>query len=234
MALDAFQGVGDAQTLVGMARRRAGSPDLHLDTSGNETVAAPAYLELQFILDNLALSYDWPFARVARSLSIGSGARSITLPSSFWRVSINDPLWIIDCNGNRTRTILGDEDTFFDHITTPAQTRGRPERFWVQKSSQTLFVDPTADQDYVGEFHFQPWQVPLSDISDKPWFPWSEYLVSALAVKLCLNQDDTRMQAEAALALSLMTQIRRSLSEQGERTATIQLNKSFFRRPLQL
>lgn len=234
MALDAFGGVATAQQLVSLARRRAGSPDLHLDTSGNETLDAPAYQELQFLLDNLALAWDWPFKRIILALSIPVGTRTLTLPHQFWRVSINDPMWIVDCNGNRTRCILSDEDVFYDHITTPAEVRGRPLRFNISKQAQLITFDPPADQQYAGEFHIQPWQVPLSDISDRPWFPFSEYLVSALAVKLCLNQDDSRAEAEAAMATQKMTEIRRSISEQGERTATVQLSKEFYRKPLQL
>lgn len=232
MALDAFGGVLTAQQLVAAARRRAGSPDLHLNPDGSEDLNAPAYVELQMLLDHLALAWDWPFARVAVSLSLT--ARATVLPHQFWRVSINDPLWIVDCNGNRTRCPLADEGTFFNTISTPSEVMGRPEKFWIQKSSQTLFVDPKPDQTYLGEFHFQPWQPPLDDITSKPWFPWSEYLVSALAVKLCLNQDDSRADKEALLAVTLMKAIRGSLSEQGERTATVQLSPLVYRRPLQL
>src|SRR5882724_8104782 len=134
MALSAFDGVLTAAQIVAAARRRAGSPDLQLDpTSGLEVLTAPAYVELQMLLDHLALAWDWPFARIARSIPLLS--RTVTLPTEFWRVSINDSMWVVDCNGDRTRPIHDDEDVFFDRITTPLTLVARPERWFIQKSS---------------------------------------------------------------------------------------------------
>lgn len=232
MALSAFEGVATAQQIVAAALRHAGSPDLHLDSNGNETLDAPAYIELQWLLDHLAMAHDWPFTRTALSVPILS--RENPLPATFWRASVDDPLWLVSCDGTRSRVHLDDEGEFFSALPGTGSPEGTPTRFWIQKSSQTLFVDPVPEQAYVGEFHFQPWQVPLSAIDSRPWFPWSEYLVAALAVKLCLNQDDSRAAAEQLRADKLMKEIRHSLSDQGERTSQVRLNPNVYRRPLRL
>ena len=234
MALDAFGGVLTAQQIVAAARRRAGSPDMHLDDAGNETTDAPAYVELQMILDHLAMAWDWPFGRVARTFNIAIGDRTTELPTDFWRVSFDDPMWLVDCDNGRSRLHNADEGVFFDRLGVTGLSLARPTQVFIQKSSGLIFVDPIPDQVYAIEVHFQPWQIPLSGTDSKPWFPWSEYLVSALATKLALTQDDSRSAQEAALASKLMKEIRHSISDQGERIANVQLNPQFYRRPIRL
>lgn len=232
MALDAFQGVLTAQQIVAQARRRAGSPDLHLDTGGNETLDAPAYVEFQMLLDTLALTWDWPFARVGKDIVLQG--RITDLPTEFWRISIDDPIWILDCDKGRSRLHLADEGVFFDRLAVTGQSAGRPTLGFIQKSSGQLYVDPVPDQTYSAEVHFQPWRIPLGAIDSRPWFPWSEYLVEMLGAKLALTLDDSRAASCAAVATELMKGIRRSLNDQGERTAQITLNREVYRPPIRL
>jgi len=242
MGLDAFSGVFTCQQIVEMARRRVGSPDLHLTSSGSvpasaaDVQATPAYQELQVLLDHLAMAYDWPFARVA--LNINITGRTQALPTAYWRPSFSDPLFLIDQDGGRSQLQLTGEDIFYANLTTHSQ--GRPERFCIHKIGQDdsvsgiLVVDPAPDKTYLAEIHYQPWQAAITAITDKPWFPWSEYLVSALATKLALYQDDRRGSMEAQLAAKLMREIRHSISDQGQRSATLRLNPQIYRTPLNL
>lgn len=192
---------------------------------------APAYLELQLILDSLALSWDWPFTRILCSMEVSD--RCSDLPSILNRISFHDPFFIRDTQGNSLPLRLLPEDEFFTTISHD-DVRGFPTRASIQKANGLLFVDPIPDQTYTVIVHLQPWQIPLAEITSLPWFPWSEYLVSALAVKLCLDQDDNRVQAEAQLAAKLFKEIRSSISDQGERTAQVKLDPRVYRTPIRI
>ena len=232
MALDAFGGVMTATQIVAAARRRAGSPDVHLNPAGAEALDAPGYVELQMLLDTLALSWEWPFARVGKDVVLQG--RITPLPTEFWRMSVDDPIWIVDCNNRRGRLHLADEGVFFDKLEVTGASTARPTIGFFQKSTGRLYVDPVPDQVYTAEIHFQPWRIPLATINDRPWFPWSEYLVEALGAKLGLTLDDQRAASCDQLASRLMKDIRRSLGDQGERTAQIQLNREVYRPPIRL
>lgn len=222
--LDAFNGALNAQGIVAMALRRAGSPDLHLTAAGVEDLTAPAYMELQQILDHLALVWDWPWSRIPCKVILDS--RCVDLPSIFWRVAHDDPFWIT-APGERYRVPLNFGGDFFGKMQ--ADTYGPPERIHINKIQGNLYVDPIPDQTYEGELHLQPWHVPLTEITSIPWFPYSSHLVSALAIRLNLQQDDNRADKEAVLEQQLFKQIRHSISDQGERSATITLNPEIYR-----
>lgn len=231
MALDAFGGVMTAQTIVRVARDRAGNPSKHLDPSGTESLDAIAYLEFQAILDSLALDYDWPYARVIRTLSLAEGQRTVQLPHEFWRISFDDPAWILDGCGGRRRIHLDDEGGFFQAISAPGAqvASGTPVRFWIHKQNQALYLEPVPNRGMELEFHFQPWQIPLDAITSKPWFPHSEYLIAALAAKLNLGQDDARAASEDTLAERLLARARNATGDQGDRRAELKLNPTRFR-----
>lgn len=226
MALAPFEDMRSAQEIVALALVRAGSPSKQLNAAGDEALDAIAYLELQLILDGIATDYDWPYTRVIRTLTVSG--RTTPLPREFWRVSFDDPMWWLDGCGGRIRMHLDDEPGFFSSLSAPA-TRGTPIRFWIHKQNQVLYVEPIPTAPGTVEFHFQPWHIPLDDITSKPWFPHAEYLVSALASKLCLGQDDQRAMSEDALATRLMTRIRRGQGDQGDRTHSIPYNPVHFR-----
>jgi hypothetical protein len=213
-------------------------PDLHLDIDGEESVNAPAYQELQTILDHLSLAWDWPFARTVCTFTISG--RSANLPSNFWRIGFQDPLYVLDESGARSRLVLQAPDKWHDMLGQPDSEGdaglGRPERGWLRKDNGQgiLYVDPIPDQTYTVEIHFYPWQCALTDPSDRPWFPYSHYLVSRLASVLALSQDDSRAQSEFQLAEKMMQEIRRSISDQDTRGRSIPLSRSTYRSPLRL
>lgn len=228
MALDAFAGVLTAKGIVDLARRRVGNPDLHLDLNGEETVEAPAYKELQILLDHLATAWDWPFSRTVCTFTVSG--RSTDMPTHFWRIGFQDPFYIIDSDGGRSRLVLVGQDTFHDTVTDGT---GRPERGYVllDSGAAKLIVEPAPDASYTAEVHYYPWQCALVDTSDKPWFPYSAYLVSALAVRIAIGQDDSRVQEEAALATSMMKEIRQNISDGATRGLVIPLSRQFYRTP---
>lgn len=235
MALDFFANGLTAKQVVTVARRRAGNADLHLDANGNETLDAPAYIQLQLLLDHLALSWDWPFTRIICEMPIT--ARSQPVPTSLLRISFSDPFFITEPGtGIRTPLRLCSEEEFFKILQFSPEIAlvSLPQRGFLQKSTGLLFVDPFPDKAYTAEVHLQPWQVQLETVDSLPWFPWSEYLFHALALELCLDQDDSRAQSEAQLAQVLFKEIRHSISDQGERTNRLTLDPTVYRKPLRL
>lgn len=240
MGLDPFSGVFTAQQIVGMAERRANNPGLYLQASdGLEGIAAPAYLELQSILDTLALTETFTFTRTALDIPITGRINELPTVNNgsatgYWRIGFSDPCWIVpnDNSNGRTRFHLLDAEQF--HTRFEDGATGTPQIGYINRSNGTLIVDPAPNQSFTLELHFYPWQIPLSAISDRPWFPYTEYLVEALLCKLYLAQDDQRFQAAMLNRDGLMRKIKRSLGDDRDRaSAILQLDPTFYRTPIQ-
>lgn len=95
-----------------------------------------------------------------------------------------------------------------------------------------LYTDMVPDRTYQVELHYSPLATPLTAITQKPWFPWSYYLVKAVAVELFTHQDDSRRADVAAERDRIFRDIRRSLAEPGQRAPMIRYSSRVFRNPL--
>jgi hypothetical protein len=230
-----------AQSIVRAADREAGDAGLYLNAAGSEDLTAHAYVKLQVILDQLALSGDWPFRHDA--LTIQVAGRSTGLPSDFWQATFSGVVWIDPDSGNRQPIALVDARHFHEHIRPSTQTDGPPDRACIMKNmgaadggtpSATLLVDPVWSTTYLVELHYSPLAIPLAATSTKPWFPYAHYLIKALAVELLTLQDDARAIGVAQERDRLYREIRQSQGDPGQRATTIRVSGRTFRNPVRI
>ena len=246
----AFTQVLTAQQIVEAADREAGSPGLYLDP---QTGLAPvatfsttmprthAYCVLQSILDHLAQAWDWPFRNDALTIQVST--RTTELPSDYWRATFNGA-YIIDPVTNRRLPLqlLASQD-FHDGLVPSESGSGQPSSIQIIKNSGSavagsphgiVYVDIVPDRTYFVELHYSPLALPLTNITTKPWFPWSMYLIKAVAVELFIHQDDSRRSDVAAERDRLFRDIRRSLAEPGQRSGQVRHNANVFRTPIRI
>jgi hypothetical protein len=226
-----------AQAIVRAADREAGSPALYLNASASEALDAHAYVKLQMILDQLALSGDWPHRYDATTIQIQG--RTTSLPSDFWHATFSDLYWIHPDSGNRLPVRLVDRHVFHELIRPSTQTDGPPEIACIVKnqgaadggSSPTgvIMVDPVWSTNYWLELHYSPLAIPLAAITTKPWFPYAHYLTKALAVELLTHQDDQRAIGVAQERDRLYREIRQSQGDAGQRPRAIGFSRDVFR-----
>lgn len=229
-----------AQQIVTLAERKAGGPGYHLNASSVEALDAPAYIQLQVILDQLALTQDWPFRHDALTLTCAS--QIVALPLDYWRSSFTNA-YLLDSSGLRLGPIpiRGHED-FHDALpqALASGVTGTPSFLSIQKNrgaanggsgAGQIVFDVAPARTFYLELHYDPIASPLSAISSKPWFPYSQYLVQALLCELYLAQDDTRMVAAASERERLWAQIRRGQSDAGQRSAAVGYDAGFYRAP---
>lgn len=230
--LAAQVGVFTARQIVSLAERKAGNPGLQLVPGGSETLAAPAYLELQSILDQLALTQTFTFKREAIDFYITG--RNNSLPSNFWRVGFSDPCWIVNVNDSRReRFFLLDAQEF--HSRFQDGSIGTPVIGYINRTTGDITVEPAPDSTYVLELHYYPWQPALATVDDIPWFPFSQYLVQALLAELYLHQDDTRWQIAEQNRMRLMKEIKSSMGDDRDRASSqLTLDPQFYRPPVEL
>lgn len=230
-----------AQAIVRAADREAGNPGLYLNESGSETLAAHAYVKLQVLLDQLALSGDWPFRHDALSLQIAS--RTTALPSDFWQATFSEAFFTDPNSGDRRPVRLVDSHTFHDRMRPSTQTDAPPEIACIMKNqgaadggsaSGVVMVDPVWSTAYFLELHYSPLAVPLAAIGSKPWFPYAHYLIKALAVELLTHQDDARGVAVAQERDRLYREIRQSQGDLGQRPTQIRWSRDVFRTPVRI
>ena len=235
MALAAFTQSLTAQQIVRQADQEAGSPGLYLNTSGTEDLTAPAYVRLQALLDHEAQSGDYPFRNDRLTITVSS--RLTTLPSDFWRATFPDAR-IYDQAGNALPLRILGEGDFHAILTDASTSTGMPTAAGVmlnRGSAQAgtpegvLIVEPAPDGPYQVELPYQPLSLPLGTISSKPWFPYSLYLIKALACELFVNQDDTRMVPVAMERDRLKREIQRTQHGPGMRNARLGMSPSVFR-----
>jgi hypothetical protein len=203
---------------------------------------APAYAELQMILDQLALVENFTFTRQAIDFYINARINSLptwnngAVPVGYWRIGFSDPAWLMSVNDpalDRSRIAFLDAEQF--HARFHDGETGRPTVAYINRSNGTILVDPAPDQLYVMEIHCYPWQAALVDPTTRPWFPYSEYLVEALLTKLYLALDDSRRQDSAALQAAIMKRIKQSLGDERDHaSASLTLDPVFYRRPIEL
>lgn len=234
-AVDAFTSGQTLQEIVASCERLADNPGLNLDPGTNaEPVTgalrnAPAYKWLLDLMRELATLHDWPFFQTAKTLTLPSGASSVSLPPEYWRMSGEIPMWILTGSGNagtlgaRRPVQLLDRETFFAGFpTTSTASLGIPNYCYIDRINGSIFLRPIPDQTYLAEFHF--FQIPKgttanfsgttaqgvtnASITDVPWFPFHNYLEKALLVKYYIDQDDNRAQEAEAQRQALWTQIR--------------------------
>lgn len=243
-SLGVFTNTFTAQKVVTMAERKAGGPGYHLNTSGSEDLTAPAYVQLQAILDHQAQRRHWPFRHDARTLTLNS--RITALPLDFWRAAFNQA-FLVDVNGVRSvLPIIGLSD-FHSEISSVSWQQGtttatgRPQYITIFKHQGTsgggtgegkIIADVTPDTTYYLELHYDPMASPLSAITSVPWFPWSQWLIEALVCDLYLSQDDSRYQLAAMSRDKLMREILDSLSDPGQRGAAIGYDPLRYVRPM--
>ena len=239
MPLDPFSSVFTAAQIVGLAERRANNPGLHLTSAGiaptdvTSMMDAPAYAELQMILDQLALTENFTFTRTAIDFYIT--ARINALPTTYWRIGFSDPAWLVstDDSTERSRIMFLDQQAF--HARFEDTITGRPTVAFINRGNGTIIVDPAPDQTYVMEIHCYPWQAALVTPASTPWFPYSEYLVEALLCKLYMTADDSRGQAALANREMLMKKIKRSLGDERDHASSrLTLDPQFYRTPMEL
>jgi hypothetical protein len=237
----AFTQVLTAQAIVQAADREAGSPGLYLTSAGTETLAAHAYVALQSLLDHLAQAWDWPFRNDALSLQVST--RTTELPSDYWRATFNGAFLVDPITNRRYPLQLLGSQEFHEGLIPAEEGTGRPSSVQIIKNSGSatggsphgvLYTDIVPDRTYFIELHYSPLAVPLAAITTKPWFPWSYYLIKALAVELFVHQDDNRRADVAAERDRLFRDIRRSLSEPGQRANRVRYNTSVFRDPVRI
>jgi hypothetical protein len=231
-----------AQAIVRAADREAGNPGLYLNASGSEGIDAHAYVKLQAILDDLALSGDWPFRQDATTIQIQG--RTTSLPSDYWHATNANLYWIHPDTGNRLPVRLVDRETFHGMIRPSTQTDGPPELACIVKnqgaadggSSPTgvIMVDPVWSTNYWLELHYSPLAVPLAATSSKPWFPYTHYLIKALAVELLTHQDDQRAIGVAQERERLYAKIRQSQGDPGQRPRHLGFSRDVFRPPVRI
>lgn len=230
--LDAIANVRTAQEIVAIAEAKANYPGKHLNASGDEALDAPAYRELQSILDQLALTQTFTFTRSALDFYITG--RNNTLPSNFWRVGFSDPCWIVNVDGTqRNRFFLLDAQDF--HTRFQDGATGTPQYGYINRNTGDLTVDPAPDREFILELHFYPWQPTLESVEARPWFPFTQYLVHSLLCEIYLSQDDTRMQVSQMERARLMKEIKGSLGDDRDRASnTLQLDPIWYRNPVEL
>lgn len=230
--LDVFSNVFTARQIVGLAEHRANFPGKNLDTSGTETLDAPAYLELQSLLDQLATINTFTFTRTAIDFYITG--RNNTLPSNFWRVGFADPCWIVNSdNTQRNRFYLLDAQDFHSRFQDGAT--GTPQIGYINRNTGDITVDPAPDKTFILELHYYPWQPALSDVDARPWFPYTQYLVNALLCDLYLSQDDQRWQIADTNRQRLMKEIKGSMGDDRDRASSnLELDVRFYRPPVEL
>jgi hypothetical protein len=239
MAQAAFTQTLTAQQIVHQADDDAGSPGKYLDplTSG-ETLGAPAYVRLQSLLDHEAQSGDYPFRNDRLTISVSS--RMTVLPSDFWRATFPEA-WIYDSGGNRVSLRIMGEGEFHARLSDASKGTGQPMACTVMLNhgaaqggtgQGVLLVEPSPDRAYQVELPYQPLSLPLGTILSIPWFPYSLWLIKALAVELFINQDDTRMIAVGAERDRLKREIQRTQHGPGMRNAQLGMHPNVFRTPL--
>lgn len=241
MALDVFTNTRTAQQIVASAERRAGGPGYHLNTSGVEDLTAPAYVELQMLLDTLATTENWPFRDDAVSIAVST--RTTVLPPDFWAMVITEA-YVIDADtGGRSPLYLLGRKEFFARVTPANSAVGMPSTGTIMKNrgaaaagtpNGTLIVDLSPDKAYLVEIHYNPIASPLAAITTKPWFPYHEYLVEALLVKLYFAQDDTRADGSRQERDRIMRKIRHAQADPGQRGHQVDYDPLRYRPPLQL
>ena len=238
MALAAFTQTLTAQQIVHQADDDAGSPGKYLDASRNETLDAPAYVRLQALLDHEAQSGDYPFRNDRLTISVSS--RLTTLPSDFWRATFPEA-WIYDSSGDRQPLRIMGEGDLHAHLSDATKATGLPLACGVMLNrgaaqggapQGVLLVEPAPDRAYLVELPYQPLALPLGTITSTPWFPYSLWLIKALATELFINQDDTRMLPVAAERDRLKREIQRTQHGPGMRDAQLGMHPNVFRTPL--
>jgi hypothetical protein len=241
MALDVFTNTFTAQKIVTLAERRAGSPGLHLNSTPIEAIDAPAYLELQAILDHLAQNFDWPFRDDALTLNVST--RTTILPDDYWNTWFTEAYVIHPDTGVRTPLYILGRAEFHSRMSPANVTTGMPTIASIMKHrgaaalgtpEGVLLVDLAPDRTYPIELHYNPQAVPLAAITSIPWFPYSQYLIESLLVKLYFNQDDSRAASAAAERERLWMEIRRAQSDAGQRGQQVQYDPLVYRQPLRL
>lgn len=228
-----------AQAIVRAADREAGDGGLYLDSAGAENLTAHAYVKLQVLLDQLALSGDWTFRKDALSLQISS--RSTALPSDFWQASFTDAFMIHPTSGDRRPVRILDSEAFHRQLRPSTQCDAPPEVCCLVKNqgaanggatpSGVLMVDPVWSTTYWLELHYSPLAIPLAAITTKPWFPYAHYLIKALAVELLTMQDDPRAVGVAQERDRLYREIRMSQGDVGQRPRQMRWSRDVFRTP---
>lgn len=218
------------KNIVDDCERLANNPGLNLDpttklepTIGNLKLAA-GYRWLLDILRSLYTLHDWPFLITAKTLTLPSGAPSVSLPPEFMRTTGQELFfWIIASTG-RTPIYQQDRERFFADFPTVA-TPGKPQFCYIERISGSIFLKPFPDQTYISEFHFQQLPRggkansdgnPLDSITDIPWFPHHDYLTQALLVKYYIDQDDPRAQAAEQQRMQLWGNLRGAAWDQRE------------------
>lgn len=241
--LDASAGSLTARQIVMLAERKANNPGLHLTTNGvepgttdyttNPILDAPAYAYLQILLDQLALTQTFTFTRTALDFNITG--RHNDLPPSYWRVGFADPCWLVSdgAENDRTKFFLLDAEQF--HNRFQDGIAGRPQWGYINRATGVITVDPEPDAAYILELHFYPWQPALAAITERPWFPHSQYLVNALLCDLYLTTDDQRWQIANSERSTLMKQIKGSMGDSTDRASKIlQLDPAMYPTPVEL
>ena len=187
------------------------------------------------------MAYDWPFRNDAVTIQVSS--RSTELPSDYWAATFNGAYLIDPATGSRQTVQLLAPQAFHDSLITLDSGTGMPRAISILKNAGSavggtpqgvVYTDIVPDKTYLLELHYSPLALPISAISGKPWFPWTLYLIKAVAVELFVHQDDNRRADVAAERDRLFRDIRRSLSDPGQRSGQVRYNLSVFRSPLRL
>lgn len=240
MALAAFSQSFTAQQIVQQADRDAGSPGLYLDSTGVESLTAPAYVRLQALLDHEALTADNVYRNDRLTITVSS--RLTTLPSDFWRATFPEA-WIYTTAGVRLPLRIMGEGDFHSVLTDASQSTGMPEAigFMLNRGAAqagtpegVLISEPSPDRAYQVELPYQPVATPIGAITARVWCPYSLYLIKALACELFVNQDDTRMGPVALDRERLKREMQRSQHGPGMRNARVGMSPSVFRPVLRI
>lgn len=232
-----------AQAIVKAADREAGNAGLYLTDAGTETLAAPAYVKLQAILDHEALSGDWPFRMDATTLTIPANTRTVGLPSDYWQAPFTECWWIHPDTGHRTQIRLQDRRGFHDHLMPTGDGKAPPLEAMIAKNqgaadggtpSGVVMVNPVWDRSYLLELHYSPLAIPLAAITTKPWLPFSLYLIKRLVAELFSDQDDQRMLVATAQADKLKRDLKLASSDPGQRARSIPVSADVFAPPVRI
>lgn len=239
--LAAFTQSLTAQQIVKAADQEAGNPGAYLNTAGTEDLTAPSYVKLQALLDDLALTGDWPFREDVYTLSVSS--RSTGLPPDYWQLGPSSAFWVDPLTNARTPVRVLPREDWHANVLPSEYGRGVPTSLFIGKNqgaagggtpAGVVMVNPAPITSGLLELHYPPLPVALAAITSKPWFPYSLYLIKAVATELLIAQDDQRAVGVAQERERLFSRIRLSLSDGGSRQRTIKLNPDLYRPPLRI
>lgn len=239
MALAAYEQGESLKELVADCERLTSNPHLDWDPAtklppiDGALSNAPAYRWLLNIIRDLYLQTDWHFAIQARTLAMAT-ARCLWLPSDFWRVAYESPLYGLLAGQKFKIRHITREQFFDDPNSTDQGPKGRPTRFYVSRPDQLIYLMPQPDQAYAYELHYFKLVDELTSIEEIPQFPYRSLLRQLLLIKYYEDQDDTRLSVAQQELTVLWSQIRTSNYDMREDSNTgpgTFMDPQFFRRP---